>query len=90
MEQRYEFNKIYNLEFHYDDNNFCKNIVDVKKKKSNLRIKKLNNSVSEIKIRGKIENKKDNNDKSDPNIINDESEVVFPNEDNIFIHEIKL
>ena len=90
MEQRYDFNKIYNLEFHYDDNNFCKNIVDVKKKKSNLRIKKLNNSVSEIKIRGKIENKKDNNDKSDSNIINDESEVVFPNEDNIFIHEINV
>ena len=92
MEQRYEFNKIYNFEFYYDDNNFCKNIVELKNKSNKLRSKKLNNSVSEIKIRGKIENKKDinNNNKNDKDIIVDDSEVYFPNEDNIFIHEINV
>ena len=93
MEQRYDFNKIYNLEFHYDDNNFCKSIINLKKK-NNLGIKKINNSVSEIKITGKaerkIENNENNNDKDDTNIIIDDSEVIYPNDDNIFIHNINV
>ena len=92
MEQRYEFSKIYNLDFHYDDNNFCKSVLDLRKKK-NLGNKKINNSISEIKISGKIESKKeynDNNDKIETNIIVDDSEVIYPNDDNIFIHSINV
>ena len=91
MEIRYEFNKIYNLEFHYDDNNFCKSVVDIRKKKPQGG-KKINNSVSEIKISGKIESKKDynNNDKIETNMVEDDPEVIYPNDDNVFIHNINV
>ena len=91
MEKKYDYNKIYNLEFHYDDNNFCKNIIDFKKK-NNLKGKKKNNSVSEIKISGRIENKNNvkeySYDDTDTNIIVDECEVIYTNDENIFIHDI--
>ena len=93
MKQKYDYNEIYGLEFHYDDNNFCKSILDLRKKKNNPKNKKSNNnSISEIKMTGKCENKNITNDNSsdmnDNNIIVDDSEVVYTNEDNIFIHNI--
>ena len=93
MEQTYQFHKLSNLEFEFyqDDNNFCKKILDLKKRKNKKTEKKINNSVSEIKISGKIENKKDNDnseDKNDSKIIEEDCEVIYTNDDNIFIHNI--
>ena len=92
MEQQHAFNSLTNIEFHYDDNNFCKNIVDLKTKKSveHEDKKNINFSITEIKIGRIFETKgpKNNKDKTELKIIEDEPDVIYPNDDNIFIHEI--
>ena len=91
MEQKSEFNSIINLEFHNDDNNFCKKILDLRKKKNIRGQRQTNNSVSEIKICGKFENKKEiefNNEKIETKLIEDDPDLIFCNDDNIIIHDI--
>ena len=91
MEQKCEFNSLINLEFHDDDNNFCKNILDLRKKKNIRGGRQMNNSMSEIKICGKFENKKEiefNNEKIETKLIEDDPDLIFCNDDNIIIHDI--
>ena len=92
MEKKYMLNSLSNIEFHNDDNNFYKNIVDLKTTKNNEDEdkRKINFSITEIKI-GRIfgnKNSKNNNEKTKLKIIEDEPDVIYPNDDNIFIHHI--
>ena len=95
-EQEYELNKLYNnLELHFDDNNFCKNVVKFKDKKDKIGKKNINNSMCEIKISSKSDTKIKNTetnitnkDNSDNNIIFNDDEAFCNNDDNIFIHDI--
>ena len=90
MEQKYDFNILTNIEFHNDDNNFYKNIIDLKTKKNDYDEKNINFSITEIKI-GRIfgnKNTKNNKNKTQEKIIEDEPDVIYPSDDDIFIHNI--